>query len=117
MALAHYTDIIDTVARITAPLHTTTLGKIVYATYVCLIVWPLQQVYIRGWWKNMPPPDICASLTNHRSEFWSQQPGACIEIIHNNFDSYIVYFQFFLYIVMWILVFRGIVAKLCYSSK
>jgi|UniRef100_A0A6C0IXJ6 hypothetical protein len=63
-----------------------------------LVVIPLQHFYIRGWWRNLPIPDICAQLTQYRSEFWSAHSEACADVIANHFDAILVYAHFFLYV-------------------
>lgn len=114
---SHYTSVIDSLHAAVAPfvnaLAGTPLARATYALYVCVVVWPLQQVYLRGWWRNMPAADICAHLTAHRSAFWSEQSLACVEIIHNNFDSWLVYAQFALYLVIWMFAVRWLLRRLC----
>ena len=79
--------------------------RLAYTLYYTFVVWPLQQLYVRGWWRNMPPEDICAHLTNYKSDFWLQHSTECNELISNHFSSYLVWilFAFYVYVVYAIL--------------
>ena len=70
------------------------------ALYDALVLHPLQHLYVRGVWGNLPLADICAQLTKHRSEFWLLHPGECSLIVRNNFDGWFVWGQFVAYIAV-----------------
>jgi hypothetical protein len=94
-------------------LRGTLVGQVLYTSYVAVVVYPLQQLYIRGWWNGRPMEDICAHLTNHQSKFWIQHPEECAIVIENNFDSWLVYTQFALYALTWLFVIRYILRRIC----
>lgn len=72
------------------------LREIVWA----VLIYPCEQFYKRGLWRNRHFHDICAQLTKHDAEFWSRHPDACAEIIARDMDSWIAYFHFGLYFLL-----------------
>ena len=81
--------------------------------YETLFLAPLRNVYIRGFWAGVPMEDICAHLTKHSSRFWIEHEGACAAIIERNFDSWVVYAHFVLYIAFWVVLIRILFSRLC----
>ena len=54
------------------------------------LVWPLEQVYRRTYWRNLPAAEICASLTGVPAAHWQfDNEPACIDLIYRNFDSWL----------------------------
>ena len=94
----------------------TMLGKVLYNIYTALFTWPLQNVYLRGLWANRPMEDICAQLTNHRADFWALHSEECATIVAKNFDSWLVYAQFSVYLIVWLWVLRRLCCGRCTSS-
>lgn len=67
------------------------------ALYAATVLTPLRRLYFDGpriygygFWKGAAAHDICASLTNHSSEFWLGHSAACQEIIAKDFNSIVV---------------------------
>ena len=79
----------------------THLGRRVYTA---LVLWPAQQMYIRGVWNGLPPEDVCAHLTRHRSQFWRENVDECMRVIYANFDAWIVCAQTLLYVLVTVYV-------------
>lgn len=76
------------------------LQSALYKAHAVVLVSPLQQLYLRGAWKNRPTADICAELTQHRSSFWAQHADECQLVIANQFDSWLVYIYAALYLTL-----------------
>ena len=102
----NYTERIEPVRPLIRWFENTVIYKALHTSYITFIVYPLSQLYLRGFWSNLPMIDICAHLTSHRSDFWSQHFDECLLIVENNFDSWLVYALFILYLGMWIFFVR-----------
>jgi len=88
-------------------------GRVATAMYGFLVVWPMQHLYVRGIWGNRPFHDICAEITQHRSEFWARNPEECLLILENNFDSWVVWLQVVVYFVFLAALIRKILRCFC----
>jgi hypothetical protein len=88
-----------------------TISIIVHRLYLIGVLWPLQQLYHRGFWNGRPLTDICAQLTQHRSEFWRDHLDECLLVIDNNFDSWLVWMHFAFYVLAWLLLVRGLLRR------
>ncbi len=75
-------------------------GRSVYTVYWFLFHYPLQQLYLRGYWQSRTPEDICASITQYKADFWHEHPVECDELIYNHFDSYLVWIQMAAYVLV-----------------
>ena len=83
--------------------------------YWLLVVYPLEEFFIRGVWHNRPMPDICASLTGHRADYWQQNVEACEEIVARDFDSHVSYVEITLYVLFIVTAVCKCMNRLCRS--
>lgn len=78
------------------------------------ITYPLEQLYVRGFWRGRTMPEICSSLAPVRgdSAFWHSQPAACAALVHAHFDSYAIWVYMGLYWMAVAVILRVIFRKL-----
>ncbi len=69
------------------------LFRAAYTLWDFLVQVPAEHLYFRGYWRNIPEQDICAAVTHFDSGFWLQNQDACLEVIANDLDSWMVWGQ------------------------
>jgi len=74
--------------------------------YYLVVVYPVQEVFLRGWWRGMQFKDICAALTGASSDFWGDHTLECYDVVFRDFSSLLAYIHFGLYmfLILYILV-------------
>lgn len=87
------------------------VGRWVKKIYLLFLAYPLHQLYRRGIWNGKPLEDICAQLTNYEADFWAAHPIACTEIVERNFDSWLAYAEFIIYISVWFFLLKRVVCR------
>ena len=65
-------------------------------------VYPLEQFFFAGVWRGLPLKDICAALSNTGSDFWAQHEDECFDMVLREFNSWLAYFYFTLYVLVWL---------------
>lgn len=93
----------------------TYVGKMARLAYVVFVVFPVREIYVRFWWKNMPLHDICAHITSYQSAFWRVERDHCMRIIDNEIDAILVACSFVLYIYVWMLIVRCVFHRCIYN--
>lgn len=61
------------------------------------VVYPLEQFFLRGFWRGKALKDICAELTNNSSDFWNDHLVECEHLVYREFDSWLAYAEIALY--------------------
>lgn len=75
-----------------------------------VITWPLEQLYLRGYWRGRSLPEICSGLAPIHGDavFWYSQPVACAALIGAHFDSYAVWIYMAIYWMLAAILIRRI---------
>lgn len=87
-----------------------------------LLTYPLEQLYLRGFWRGRAMPEICSALApvSGDAAFWHSQPDACASLVYSHFDSYAVWVYMGIYLMVIALtlrlIFRKMLAALCRQS-
>lgn len=68
------------------------------SVYYLAVVYPVQEFFLRGWWRSMQFKDICASLTGAPSDFWAMHSAECYDVVYKDFASVLAYIHLALYV-------------------
>ena len=70
------------------------------SVYYLFVVYPVQEFFLRGWWRSMQFKDICASLTGAPSDFWAAHSAECYDVVYKDFASILAYIHLAMYVFM-----------------
>lgn len=80
--------------------------------FYAFFVWPFHEIYRRGYWHGRTNAEICAVLTQYRTDFWMQHATECVIIVEAHFDSLYVYAQFIAYIILVLFLMRFLLRQI-----
>lgn len=89
----------------------------IYMIYIVMYVSPLAYLYFHGpkWpttnigWSGMQPHDICGYVTGVTASHWiasSENYNKCLELVENQFHSFLVVTQFITYVYLLFIAFK-----------
>ncbi len=65
--------------------------------YNLVVLYPMRQLYIHGYWHGQKRSDICAGLTNYDSIFWDKQSQDCNVLLGRKVESLSAVFIYGIY--------------------
>src|SRR5690606_17115624 len=99
---------------------TLTVWRLPRAVYDRAVVTPIYRLYRNGpalhgygFWRGAPSPEVCASLTNVESKFWTEHPHECETLIGKEVEAYVVLMETVIYFAAVAWTVRATVAWAC----